>query len=176
MELLKRLWNVDARTIDPLQRIFLVTDGTLTDILEAAVMEPIGLVKLAMETGPLATRDEALEMAGGEMVMERKILLRGEQTGRNYVYAESRLALDRLPEELRAGLTGSDKPMGRLWVESRLESRKEMLEVKRGPMGELGMYFGGANELLRRSYRVISGGRPILRITESFPARYGGGS
>ena len=40
---------------------------------------------------------DQLELPAGAPLLERKILLYGETSGRSYVYAESLLALDRLP-------------------------------------------------------------------------------
>ncbi len=62
--------------------------------------------------------------------------------------------------------------MGRLWIEHRIETLKELLSTARGPMGELASHFAGepSDDLLSRSYRLMSGGRPLMAITEYFPA------
>ena len=90
--------------------------------------------------------------------MCRAILLRGALSGRDYVHAESRVATDRLPEAFRRGLIESGEPMGRLWVSHRLETFKELLNMRLD------------GDMLRRRYRVLSGGRPVMVIAESFPA------
>jgi chorismate-pyruvate lyase len=115
-----------------------------------------------------------LELEAGQLMMDRKILLVGARTGRNYVYAESQLAIDRLPKGLRQELLQSPKPMGRLWSEYRLEAWKEPLRVSRGPAPELASYFpgGGDQDLLSRHYRLISGGKPLMIVNEYFPTTY----
>ena len=45
MGFLAQFDGFDASSLDLLQRILLVTDGTLTDTLEAAFLGPIGLGK-----------------------------------------------------------------------------------------------------------------------------------
>ena len=50
MSFLLQLEDFDPHSLGLLQRIFLVSDGTLTDTLEAAFLEPVGIVKLAAET------------------------------------------------------------------------------------------------------------------------------
>jgi len=168
------LQEFDASGLDLLHRVLLVNDGTLTDALEAAMLEPIRLAKLAVEVFPAPAAVASLELEAGQLMMDRKILLVGANTGRNYVYAESQLALDRLPPGLRQDLLQSSKPMGRLWSEDRLETWKEPLRVSRGPAAELAAYFpGGAyHDLLSRHYRLISGGKPLMVINEYFPAVY----
>jgi chorismate-pyruvate lyase len=170
---LAQLGNFDAGSLDMLQRILLISDGTLTDTLEAAFLEPIALQKVALDIGPAPRPVVELDLAAGENVMERKIFLRGESSGRAYVYAESVLVLDRLPPRFREELVESDMPMGRLWSEHKLETWKELLDIGRHPMGPMAACFGvqGTDCLVRR-YRVISGGRPLMSIAEHFPATY----
>jgi chorismate-pyruvate lyase len=167
----------DASSLDLLQRILLVTDGTLTDALEAAFLEPIGLRKIALNILAAPAPVDELDLLAGAPLLERKILLYGETSGRPYVYAESLLALDRLPPRFREELMHSDTPMGRLWSEHKMETWKELLTVARHPMNKLAPYLGttaGADCLVRR-YRLISGGRPLMIIEEHFPAKYGPG-
>jgi chorismate-pyruvate lyase len=57
----------------------------------------------------------------------------------------------------------------------KLETRKEILKIWRLAAGRLGRHFGQAAHagLLARTYRVISGGRPVMSITEYFPLEPG---
>jgi chorismate-pyruvate lyase len=171
---LAQLDGFDTSSLDLLQRILLISDGTLTDTLEAAFIEPIALIKVAVRTLPAPARIDALDLDAGTLLMERKILLRGEESGCNFVYAESLLVVDRLPESFREGVMKSNLPIGRLWSEHKLETWKEILFVERRPARELAEYFGSEEqaEILGRRYRVFSGGRPIMMITEHFPADY----
>ena len=173
MAFLSQFGDFDASSLDLLQRILLISDGTLTDTLEAAFLEPIALRKVALEIVPAGGPNPELELVGGESVMERKIFLCGEASGRRYVYAESVLVLDRLPARFRGELVESNMPMGRLWSEHKLETWKELLAVERHPMGNLAACFGTVDgDCLVRRYRVISGGRPLMSIAEHFPATY----
>jgi len=165
--------NLNPSSLDLLQRVLLVTDGTLTDTLESAVLEPIGLKKLTSGINRASSRVEALDLDAGEPVLQREILLFGENTGANYVYAKSLLALNRFPEPLRDELIHSGKPIGRLWSEYKLESRKELLEIEYRPLDDLGAYFkASSSNLLSRRYRLISGGKPLSLINECFPCQY----
>ena len=85
------------------------------------------------------------------------------------------ISLDKLDPDLRGDLIETDNPIGRLWVQYKLETRKEILKIWRLPAGRLSRHFGhaGSAGLLARTYRVISGGRPVMVITEYFPLEPG---
>ena len=162
--------RADVQSLGLLQRILLVSDGTLTDIVEAAFQEKIQLVKLSLDLSPSAASIDELDLMPGAPLMTREILLQGAISKRNYVYAKSLLAIDSLPPKLRHELVSTDRPLGRLWVEHKLETRKEILKVWRHRKGGTLAHFPDARgELVARSYRVFCGGRPIMLITEHFP-------
>ena len=48
MAFLAQFGDFDASSLDLLQRVLLVSDGTLTDTLEAAFLEPISLRKIVI--------------------------------------------------------------------------------------------------------------------------------
>jgi chorismate-pyruvate lyase len=171
-EILRQLVGIDLRALSPLQRILLVTDGTLTEILEAYFLEPITLVKLAQQMAPAIRAQAALGLAAGEPCLERKIFLQGAETGRIYVYAESLIAIERLGAKLREDLMATGAPLGRLWLEHRLETFKELIDMRCRPAGDLAQHFGVKPDapLLARSYRVSAGGRPVILISEFFGA------
>jgi len=164
--------GVDVQSLGLLQRVLLISDGTLTDIVEAAFQEPIRLVKLTLDTSPSRAAIDELDLKPGALVMRREVLLQGHTTRTNYVYAVSIIALHALPERLREELVSTDRPLGRLWVEHKLETRKEILKVWRVYSGEILTHFpeSGRGGLLARSYRVFCQSRPIMVITEYFPA------
>jgi chorismate-pyruvate lyase len=171
---LTSLTSVDTGALGLLQRIFLVCDGTLTDTLQAAVQEPISVVKLATESSIATVPIEDLALSPGEPILTRRVLLRGRDSERCYVYAESLIALSRVPPCFQQELMHSDKPLGRLWTEYKLESRKELLGVSQVVSDRLARHFGidDDSHILVRRYRLASGGQPIMLISESFPVCY----
>ncbi len=174
MAFLAQISDFDTASVGLLQRLFLVTDGTLTDLVEAAFLEPVALRKVSIEIAPAAVAIPEIEIVPGDLIMTRKVLTHGETSGANYVYAESLVALDRLPAAFRTALLESDTPMGRLWSEHRLETWKELLHMHRLPASQLPPYFETAADsyLLSRTYRMVSGGSPLMLLTEYFPERY----
>ena len=173
MRILRLLKELDVSALDPVQRVLLVTDGTLTEILEAIFLEPVELVKIGQKNVPVDASHAALDPEAGETIIERKIVLRGGQSGTQYVYAESVIAADRLSPAFRKGLLESDLPVGRLWIEHKLETFKEFLEVRFGADADLPADFTcDRSSVFVRKYRVFSGGRPIMLITEHFPGTF----
>ncbi len=162
---------LDDPSLGVFQRVLLTTDGTIVRLLEGCFGEPVRTAELVQFRTPASATDGALEPAGHETILRRKVLLQGSRTGRNYVYADSFTVLDRVGSSLREALLSTSEPIGRLLVSNRVETFREILRVGRRRAGALGGWFGleFSDELLFRNYRLISGGRPIMLIAESFP-------
>jgi chorismate-pyruvate lyase len=175
IDILTKLNGFDVNSLEPLQRVLLVTDGTLTEILEANFFERIRLVKVSQRVVPATAASHALlDPTSGESLIERRILLQGEESHRNYAYAESLIAVDRLAPSFRDALLNSATPLGRLWLEHKLETFKELQEVRSQRADGLRQHFEctEAAPLLVRTYRVFSAAKPVMVITEYFPATY----
>jgi chorismate-pyruvate lyase len=165
--------NIDPANLSTLQRILLSTDGTLTEILEAYFLEQIVLVKLSEHMFAAPADIAELHAYEGDQLIQRRILLQGAQTKQNYVYADSFIVVDRIDERMKQDLLDSKIPLGRLWLQHRMETFKEMMNIDSKPAGELCSYFDIAPEdrIFSRSYRVFSKRTPIIFITEIFPIR-----
>ena len=111
MSFLEQLDAIGGRSLNLLQRLLLVNDGTLTDALEAAFLEPIALVRLAVDVSSASNVPPDLAQDSGGPVMHREILLRGSTSHRNFVFARSWIALNRLPAAMRTELAESGKPI-----------------------------------------------------------------
>jgi len=174
IDVLSELDGFDVNSLAPLQRVLLVTDGTLTEILEANFFERIRLVKISQGVISATAAHVFLDPNPGEALIERKILLQGEESHRNYAYAESLIAVDRLGQSFHDQLLHSNTPLGRLWLEHKLETFKELKEVHCQPASGLCHYFECSDDapLLVRTYRVFSAAKPVMVITEYFPTSY----
>lgn len=165
--------RIDPARLSTIQRILLSTDGTLTEILEAYFLEQIVLVKLSEQIFPATADLSSLHVREGDQLIERRILLQGAQTGRNFVYAESFIVVDRIDQDMKHDLLESKIPLGRLWLQHRMETFKELLNITITSANELATYFNIApdDHIFSRSYRVFAKRRPIILITEMFPVR-----
>ena len=166
--------HINPAQLSTLQRIVLTTDGTLTEILEAYLFEKIRIVKLSEGIVSLNRDISSLEVERGSEVIERKVLLQGKISRKNFIYAESILVTERLEEKFKNELLHSKTPLGRLWLEHKLETFKEIIDTAEETADKLLAYFPLKPEdrVFSRTYRVFSQRQPIMTITEKFPASY----
>ena len=167
-------WSVPgagALATNVVQRMLLVADGTVTNLLEAYASEHIAVVKLQQATEPAPRALADLDVRAHDEVLRREVLLRGRDSGRTLVYALSHIVPSRLDPAVKQGLLDSVKPIGRLLEENRVETFREILSAGREPSAGLGIHFGIGRDalLVSRTYRIVAGGRPVMLITEKFP-------
>lgn len=166
--------HIDPAALSTFQRILLTTDGTVTDMLEAYLCEQIQLVKLSEDFVKTSYYIPPMEIEEGTEFIERKILLRGRISRKNYIYAESIIVLDRLEDSFRNELIKTKTPIGKLWFEKRVETFKEIIDSGKYPARELSQYFNIDPEenLFFRTYCVRSNQKYTMMITEKFPESY----
>jgi chorismate-pyruvate lyase len=166
--------HIEPANLSTFQRILLTTDGTVTDILEAYAFEQIKIIKLSEQMSVLDQDIIAMNLKQGTEVISRKVLLQGKISRKTFIYAESILVPDRLDEQFRKALLETKTPIGKVWLEQRVETFKEILETSRESAEGLSSYFGiePTDKLLSRTYQVISDHQPAMMITEKFPEHY----
>lgn len=152
------------------QRILVTTDGTITHILEACVGESIHVVKLSHSLRLSPEERLGFELDDGEQGLRRKVLLRGRTTGNTFMYAESVILLDRLPRVVVDGLFNTDAPIGSLLAMSRVETVRDILVCQEERDQHVAAHLGipADDTIVSRTYRILSGGRPLAFITEKF--------
>lgn len=156
------------------QRILVGTDGTVTHILEAFADEPIEARKLSQELDAAGPGEAPLELPVASPVLRREVVLRGQRSGRNLLYAQAVVVAARVHLDLLNALLSTDVPIGRLLAQHRVETFREILSVTQEPAGACAAHFGigPTDELVCRTYRIVSRGQPIMLITERFPSAF----
>jgi chorismate-pyruvate lyase len=156
-----------------LKRAIRVTDGTVTNLIEEFI-EPVVIEKRG-ETACLAgdaVVDRAAwpDLAAGEPMIHRTVLVRGRNSRRVFLHAESWIATDRLDDILRRELVESDRPIGKLIRDHRRETYRELLGDWQEPAGDLAGLLGcpAAQPLTVRLYRIHLDGRAAIQIVERF--------
>ena len=142
------------------------TGGTVTEFLEQLVDEKI-LAYAHHHDMIEAAKGNRLGVEEGEPLLLRAATLQGAKSGRSYVYAESVIAVGRLPSGFCSQLeTGSD-PIGRVLDEMGIAViRQGVGEPEGDPRPNSDLEVG--DYLLARSYRLDSGQTPVMIITEWF--------
>lgn len=157
-----------------LQRLMLVTDGRITDIVQAYSGETVEAVKLHQNLTIKSDRDSTLQLDFGDRVMERSIVLQGTASKTNYLYADSQIVLERLDPGMRNQLIFTSQPIGKLLRENQVETYREILDCGIEPVGRLAPYFNldPASEMIYRTYLVLIKRLPVVQITEKFPTTH----
>jgi chorismate-pyruvate lyase len=149
--------------LPPFLRALLMTDGTVTKILEAYFWEPVEVQTMEQEMVTAERPIDWIRVGAGDQMLVRHARLRGTDTGRTYANAFSVIRPALIPEHFRQRLIDREIGIGVLIRDSGLESYREVLEVgaEHGPDG---------GDVVFRTYRIIIEGEPVILITEGFPA------
>lgn len=162
--------SLHMETLPPFLRTLLVADGTVTKSLEAYFWEQIEVENLGQAPATLQVAAPWLNLAAGATVLERRVRLRGMESGRVYAYAQSLIKLEALPEHLRADLQQGRIGIGELLRERGLETYREILDVGESIEPQLKDVFEfDPGDLIYRTYRIVIQHQPAIQITEKFP-------
>ncbi len=164
--------HLDLAGVSDLERIMLACDGTFTFQLEAYVRELIEVEILSYARRPITgAAAKVMKSAPGDIVWERKVLLRGAETGEAYVFAHSYVDAGRLPKALADDLQASPAGIGRLFVDYRLSIYRDLVGYFFEDGAPYAPWFPKRNNLqfLARVYRVFFENRPVMIITEKMP-------
>lgn len=166
--------HIDPAALSTFQRILLTTDGTVTDILEAYLMEQIRIVKLSERLMPAPVDNRYMGYEAGTEVIDRTVLLQGKISRKNFIYAESIIVPGRLETAFQKALLETKTPIGKIWMEQRVETFKEIKDSALEASKELSEYFliSPSDKLLTRTYCVYTDDQAVMMITEKFPEAY----
>ena len=163
--------DISLDILTPFQRALLVIDGTVTSFIEAYRMERVKIEKLGQEFRMMHEGHQWLELPAGGRVLERRVMLTGTDSGCLYADAKSLIVFERLPVDMQEGLDNEPRGLGRILLDSDVETRREGLWYGRETIGDLPAAVAGLHdgEFLSRTYRIITGHLPLMAITERFP-------
>jgi chorismate-pyruvate lyase len=162
--------DLPIKALPPFLRALLVTDGTVTKILEAYFWEPVEVLTLRQEFVCAERPIEWIQVDQGNRVLIRRARLSGADSGIVFATAFSVIRTQLIPETFRQRLIDREIGIGVLIRDSGMESYREVLEVGIEPAGERGdEVLPVRSDLVFRTYRIIIDGQPVILITESFP-------
>ncbi len=169
--------EINIAQLTPFQRALIVTDGTVTRLIEAYALAPVEVVLLHQAKQTLCTEQVWLELPVGTHVIARQVVLQTPPTGNHMpkiqAYATSLIVPQHLPKGILDGLESDPAGLGGILQNSGLETRRELLwcccETARN-LPEAIAHLEG-EPLLCRTYRVFANKKPIMLITEKFPLR-----
>jgi chorismate-pyruvate lyase len=151
------------------KELLLESSGMVTELLEALFNEPVDAERLRHESFE-ARADNPINLDEGCELLHRAALLRGRVTRRPYLYAESLIACDRLPQAVTALLRKTDTPLGRALLAQDLVFRRKMLGPPRSsPMSSDEQLLNLIRSVdAKRSYQILIDDVPVVAVDEWF--------
>lgn len=165
------LSDQQIRKLDRDLQILIATNGTLTRILNVVADDEIVVEIVKQQIHSVAPEIPELKDLAIGRILQRRILLKGRNSGDAFVAAESLIAIDRLPRAIMTSLTTTDCPIGEVMAANCLETFKETANVWVGKVPHWVAQLGFHNSQPRtvgRQYRIITRGQPVIIITEYF--------
>jgi chorismate-pyruvate lyase len=149
-------------SLPPFLRALLVTDGTVTKILEAFFWEPVVVDTVEQRFEHAEAEVPWVQASAGDLCLVRDARLRGRHSGRAFAEAFSLIRTEWIPLDFRERLIRREIGIGVLIRDSGLESYREVLDM--------GLDRGeGDAPCVYRTYRIVIERRPVILITELFP-------
>jgi chorismate-pyruvate lyase len=165
------LSTVDIAELDSFLRGLLFTDGTVSRALEAHTLCEVKVNTVEQTPGPVpAPVAEQLQLAPTDDCLRRRVVMTIGQLAPS-VWAESYLAMQRIPQQFITQLNGNPQGIGGSLQQLKLESRRELLWFGIGPLPAWALHTDTSAPdalALTRCYRVLTHGLPALLICESF--------
>lgn len=167
--------DIDPSQLTPLQRALLVTDGTVTRLIEAYTFSPVEVVPLREAERVLDIEHAWLELPIGDSVVTREVVLQtpttDTQAPKIHAYAISQVVYQRLPSSVIEGLKLSAGGLGALLQRTIWETRRDLLwwGVERATDLPDAIGHLKSQPFLSRTYRIVAKKDPLMLITEKFP-------
>lgn len=167
--------DIRPSRLTPFQRALLVTDGTVTHLIEAYTLSPVEVVPLRETEQALSIEHAWLELPIGDPVVTREVVLQTPTTDTQlpkiHAYAISHIIYERLPSSVVDGLKSGTKGLGVLLQRTIWETRRDLLwwGVERAASLPDAIGHLESKPFLSRTYRVVAKKDPLMLITEKFP-------
>ena len=169
------LKEINFAHLTPFQRGLIVTDGTVTQFIEAYTLAPVEVVLLQQKKQTLFAENKWLQLSAGEEVISRQITLQTHQETESppiiHTYADSLIALKRLPKSILEGLESNKYGLGKLLQQSGLETRRELLWCGIETLKNLPLAIAHLENrtFISRAYLILANQEPLMLINEKFP-------
>lgn len=154
-----------------LQRLLLVTNDRVADIVRAYGGEAVEEVKLHQRLVTCNSSSDAIKLEWKQELIESSIVLQGINTKTNYLQTNSYLILERLDPEMRNEFIFNGQPIANLLEANKVETYREIIDCGIEAAGDLAKCFDVEPDtgIIYRTYLVLIDRLPAMQITERFP-------
>lgn len=168
------LRRVELTALDPLLRLLVFSDGSVTRALSVHCLDPVK-IELVDQVSPAAASATISQPPAdpGRGTIRRRVVMsfRSASPGSPPSgFAESHLEPGRLPPSFLRDLHSGAAGIGDAIASSRLEVHRELLWFGLGPVPAWVPSLGG--RALVRAYRIVAHGSPAILIREGFRVRF----
>jgi len=151
-------------------RLLLVTDGTVTELLEAMVREPVAL-GYKKQTIDRTNSYPNININENDDCLHRSITLRGKETGVDWLYAESVILHNRLNPTAQSMLIDEALPIGSILNDQTSDNHRCIVDcgISSNNMAANRLDLDSDYEFVYRVYEIMVGEELIMSISEWFP-------
>jgi beta-ribofuranosylaminobenzene 5'-phosphate synthase len=165
--------EVSSGSLSSFQILLLLTDGSVTTLLEAITGDEV-IVKTLSQTVIPADEPIAslLAVRPGAAVNYRVVDLKNRRTGEVLISAISHTPLERLEPGFKDDLMRADIPIGKILKLHNIEARREISDIQAfSADASIATRFGvtAGTPFLSRNYLIIRHDKPFMAIEEMFP-------
>ncbi len=157
-------------------RLLLVTDGTVTELLEAMVREPITLGYKKQRIDNMENVDMDIfptiqNKKKNATCLQRVITLCGIKTNVDWLYAESIILHESLDAVVQSMLLEQRIPIGNILNEHIFDNHRRIIDcgIATNTVAAKRLKLDLHYMFVYRAYHIIAGVKPIMHITEWFP-------
>ena len=144
-------------------RICAGTDGSITQLLEVLTGKSVKVETISQVIVKASPQIAGLlDIRTGDDVNDRLVTLKVDDIV--YVLAKSLAPINRIPGGIRDDLMRADIPIGRILREHKLETRRDILNIR-----IVHRDFFGDLPVLSREYKIIYENKVLMWINECFP-------
>ena len=167
--------HIEEKTgsLNQAQRALLITDGSVTSLLEIFCKSPVGIRTISQQVIPAPDEiAHELDIAPGEEVNYRVVDLYNKKTQDRLIHAISYAPLSHLPPAAIVRLMKEDEPIGHIMRDEMMESRREICSIKHVDIKSQNNSNPAAlkeRSGISRKYRIIHNKHPIFLIEEIMP-------
>lgn len=158
-----RQQRLNVEQLPPILRTLLITDGTVTKVLEAYYWEPVNVEAVDQHLETASSDIENLGIQPGERILRRQVILHGSVSGDSYALAESIIRTSVLPAEITTELIEGRIGIGQLLRTKGLETFREIIDLFEETATE------SHEKYIARTYRIYLHDVPAMTVTERFP-------
>ena len=152
-------------------RLLLVTDGTVTELLEALVGEPVEIGFKYQTRALIDNHPDIQPRHNITEYLERAITLRGTTSATDWLYAESVVFHQLLTPAAQEMLTEDRVPIGIVLREHTSDNHRKLIDCgfnQNATAAEI-LDMNSDYRFLYRKYKVLVGPNTVMDITEWFP-------